>query len=578
MKNRKIANLALAAVVAVSMCSAVGCGKKETITENTIIVKVFNGGAGVEWIEKVRDEFNKNNEEYQVLLRYDKTMASGIIDEIKQGYPTADCYFSSGNDFQSGIYKNYLEDLSDVLEMEVDGAGNGTIGDKMLKKEQWLKAASKNGEGCYMLPYMDAIFGLVYNHDLFVENGWLTFASGSDKDAVAADGLTVAEEGTKLKFVSSEKYAFYNEGDYILSAGKDGVYGTYDDGQPETEKQFNTMIQKIINGNDNARAFLYNGIYDHYTNNIAEMIAAQYMGLEEFETTFTYDSNGKEIEMYDGTSEVITPATGYRVYKSKGIYEGLRFIKTYMDDQNKVHANSFKTSSYSHTDAQNDFILSFKSSTGYPAILVEGAWWENEARAMFQSVVNDGNPAYGYGKQNFRFMLLPAIDGQKGIDGEGNGSVVNASDAAAVVVPKGLPAGRLAKLKEFIGMTMRNEVLVDFTKTTGIARPYKYTLSDADLMEMTPYQRSAWAIYTDTENVAVITTSLMKNADPLTYTTNITSRSFAVKIATTYTTSYVRALRDAGTLNNLYSNGLVGYTATDWAGFMEQAQLNGFYN
>ena len=57
----------------------------------------------------------------------------------------------------------------------------------------------------------------------------------------------------------------------------------------------------------------------------------------------------------------------------------MRFANKNLNDKTIVDANAFKVASYSHTDAQNDYLLGYKKSTGYPAMLVEGVWWENEA-------------------------------------------------------------------------------------------------------------------------------------------------------------------------------------------------------
>jgi ABC-type glycerol-3-phosphate transport system substrate-binding protein len=566
----------LLAVTTLASCGGEVIGSYDE-DKTQIYVTVFNGGAGTAWVEKIRDEFNAKDEEYEVVLQYEKASAKTIIQEIELNNISADCYFTSSIDFQSGIYKNYFEDLSDVLQMEVDGAGNGTVEQKMKNAENWKKMASKNGEGCYIVPYLDAIMGLVYDHDLFVEKEYLNFATESDKDAVTAQGITfeeVTEYGTKyLVYKSATGKTNYAEGDKILSAGKDGKFGTYDDGQPQTEEEFDLMLETIVNGNDKAKTFIHSGIYDHYNNTQAHAIAAQYIGPKTFDKMLAYHTGGEEIEMYDGSYKAVTFENGYQVFQAKGIYEGLRFIDKYINSAN-VHPNCKLTGSYSHTDAQNDFILSYKDEKGYPTMLVEGLWWENEAKTMLAEVARE-NASRGYGQVNYRYMLLPAIEGQKGIDGKGNGTVFTVSDTGGIVVVKQEDAKKLAKIKEFLAMTLSDEVLKDFTKNTGIMRPYKYEMTDEDLSSMSKFARNAWEIYNDEENIELVRFGVTRYAQPVSFATDMHNTYIPITNMNQMSDSYLRVIKAVGGAEN--AMGTMLYDSAKWAAFISEAQRQGFY-
>lgn len=580
MKNTLKKGVALCmAVFAVGSCFA-ACGKVEEEydpNKTQLYVKVFNGGGGTTWIETLRDEFNKNNDEYEVILRYEKIGASSVISEIELDAATSDIYFTSEIQFQSGIYKDYFEDLTDVLNTKVDGENGKTIGEKMQNAENWKKMASKNGEGCYVLPYLDAIMGFVYNHDTFVENGWLSFASEADEATITAQGITFEEtsDGSeKLIFKSATGATNYEDGDYILTAGKDGKYGTYDDGQPTTEEEFDNMIEDITLGNQKAKAYVYAGLYDQYSNHIVNAIAAQYVGPAAFNKMLQFDTQDEVIEMHSGDDKAVSFDKGYEVYDAQGIYEGLRFADKNLNDETIVDANSFKVASYSHTDAQNDFLLGYKKSQGYPAMLVEGVWWENEARAMFNTVAAEKTER-GFGKQDYRYMLLPAIEGQKGIDGQGNGTVFSASDTGGIVMKKQSDPAKLAKLKEFLCMTLTEEVLVNFTKTTGINRPFDYTLSQADLAEMTPFARNVYSIYHDKENITIIRPEVTQYAQPITFTSAMDSRFLPLRVGTTVYASYVRSVRLCGGVEEALAS--ISYNQTKWDTFISDAKAQGFY-
>ncbi len=564
-----------------SLSALVSCGGDivDNYDENKtqIYVTVFNGGAGTAWIEKIRDQFNAKETEYEVILDYGKPSASSIIEEIELNNISADCYFTSSINFQSGIYRDYFEDLSDVLEMEVDGAGKGKVKDKMKDYQNWQFMASKNGEGCYIVPYLDAIMGLVYDHDLFVEKEYLSFAATADKAALDSQGISYEEKTeygtTYLVYKSATGKTNYKDGDKILTAGKDGKFGTYDDGQPKTEAEFDNMISLIVNGNDNAKSFIYSGIYDHYNNTQAHAIAAQYVGPEMFDNMLAYHTGGEEVEMYDGTSKAVMFENGYEVFQAKGIYEGLRFINKYMNAAS-VHPNTKLTSSYSHTDAQNDFILSYKDEKGYPAMLVEGLWWENEAKSMFTEVAKE-NADRGYGKVNYRYMLLPAINGQKGIDGNGNGTVFTVSDTGGIVVVKQEDKTKLAKIKEFLGMTLTNEVMSNFTKDTGIVRPYDYDMTEEDLAAMSKFARNAWEIYNDEENIALLRLGVTRYAQPIVFTTEIHNTYIPITYMNQISDSYLRVLRNVG--NAEVAMGTMLYDSAKWNAFVAEAQRQGFY-
>ncbi len=574
---KKTVALFLAGLTSVTALASCGGKVVHKYDENKtqIYVTVFNGGAGTTWIETLRDEFNAKETDYEVILDYGKPSAKTIMEEIELDNISADCYFTSSINFQKGIYRDYFEDLSDVLEMEVDGAGKGKVKDKMKDYTNWQVMASKNGEGCYIVPYLDAIMGLVYDHDMFVEKEYLSFATTADKAALDAQGISYEEKSeygtTYLVYKSATGKTNYVAGDKILSAGKDGKFGTYDDGQPKTEAEFDTMINLIVNGNDQAKSFIYSGMYDHYNNTQAHAIAAQYVGPETFNNMLAFHTGGEEIEMYDGSRKAVSFENGYEVFQAKGIYEGLRFIDKYMNSSS-VHASSKNIGSYTHTDAQNDFILSYKDTTGYPAMLVEGLWWENEAKAMFAEVEKAGR---GYGKVNYRYMLLPAIEGQKGIDGQGNGTVFTVSDTGGIVVVKQEDKAKLAKIKEFLAMTLTDSVLKTFTKDTGIMRPYNYDMTEEDLSGMSKFARNAWEIYSDEDNIKLLRFGVKRYAQPILFTTDMHNTYIPISNNNQISDSYLRVLRNVGGAES--AMGTMAYDNAKWSAFLAEAKRQGFY-
>lgn len=210
-------------------------------------------------------------------------------------------------------------------------------------------------------------------------------------------------------------------------------------------------------------------------------------------------------------------------------------------------------------------------------MLVEGTWWENEARSLFNSI-SAQDPEYGFGKRNYRYMLLPNIDGQNGAFGNGKGSVFNASDTGGIVVRKqgNDETEKLSKIKEFLAMTLSDSCLRNFTKTTGIARPFEYNLTESEVQEMTPFARNAYEIYNDTENISIIRLDVTRYAQPILYTSRINNISFIPmsRDKREAEVNYIRILRDAS-VNDIMSN--MYYGETEWTSFVNDAKSEGFY-
>ena len=93
---------------------------------------------------------------------------------------------------------------------------------------------------------------------------------------------------------------------------------------------------------------------------------------------------------------------------------------------------------------------------------------------------------------------------------------------------------------------------------------------------MTPFARNAWEIYHDTQNVKIERFAMLYNTQPIVFAGKIAEHSYIyMETDGVYNNSYVRALRSAGGLNNLWAN--VGYDATTWASAVQAAKTQGFY-
>lgn len=548
-----------------------------------IYVSVYNGGVGYDWIEKQKDAWNATNDKYQVIIKPEQTSSTTVRSDLNMGVTGTDAYWLGDSGMRMAIEKGQLEDLSDIMTMKVDGTDK-TVGDKLTADSNyfnvWKDYASKSGEGLYMLPYADSFIGLLFDYDTFVENNWLIKANATDEtvtSALTAQGIVYEKSGANLIFKSytGNERVNYEDGDLIMSVGKDGKYGTYDDGQPQTLSEFTSMVNKIVNVGTN-KAFIWTGQYSGYTEDITTAIMAQYSGIDAYNAYYSFDSKGKQLEMYDGSKKAITPDNGYEVYGLAGYKKAVEFMNTFFNNSKYIHPKS--TASISHIEAQNLYLLGYRGEQSNPfsAMLVDGGWWENESHAMFDSIA-ERDADRGYGKRDYRYMLLPKFDGQAGIDGEGNGSVVSVRSSGCVVVPKCSDAEKLSAIKEFIAYTLSNENLRAFTRQTGVMTPYDFEVTAEDRETMTPFSNTMWDIYTDKENVTFIRPMLDFHCSPIKMLGTGIHDNICPVTATVPYACVVEALEAGKTVDEIVEGTARVYSASKWSSMLAEARAAGFY-
>lgn len=591
MKKTVAMILALSAVIPMAGCFGESGGIDPNKTQ--IYIAGYDGGTGNVWLDNLAAAWNAKNDKYEVIPIPERITQKDLVNAINTGVTDYDVYFTGDVGYQTNIYNGTLEDLSDVIKMEVDGEGKGTIEQKIGYRENyyenvWKPIASRNGEGMYMLPYCDNFGGLIFDYDTFVENNILSYASARDSATLAAldaQGVAYEVEGVRLKmksYTGDDVLFNYEAGDYILTAGKDGKYGTYDDGQPITESEWVAMLGRITQ--KNMKPFLWTGMYSTYVDMITESVFAYYSGLEEFTHYFDFDGD----ITIGGQKVTITPDTGYKVYGMDGMSKALEFVNGYLNDKNYYHPKTEQ--SISHTETQGNFILGYQLEKDKPAMIVEGNWWENEARSVFNtpSVVNAGR---GYGKRDYRYMCLPKMEGAYGLDGNGNGSVFSVLNSGAVLVPKmgesAVDQAKLAQIKDFLGFMLTDENLAKFTQETGIINAYDYQLSNEQLGSLSYFSKNVYSMIHDKENVDFSRAPLLFASQPIRFATNggFGTQYFTFTYNKVGYESSMIAFRQGITPAQLVQGGANHYSHDDykgtsmvkWEELIAKAREQGFY-
>ncbi len=168
--SRTISLVALCCVGALLIPSMTGCRGSNRSSEDEIWICVYDGGYGTEWIETLGAEYTEKTGT-EVVVVPDQTILDRLDDSIKQ--PDYDLYFSHDINWQAYAAEGYLEPLDDLYESEVEGTGK-TFAERNLDMNlEYSRYTGDDGEEhYYKVCYTQGCGGLVYNVDMFEENGW----------------------------------------------------------------------------------------------------------------------------------------------------------------------------------------------------------------------------------------------------------------------------------------------------------------------------------------------------------------------------------------------------------------------
>lgn len=571
--NKKIRLTAVAAACTLVFCTA-GCSngekddhsRQEIEGKTSIYVDVTDGGYGYDWLEEIAVEWEnlKENEDYHIIVKPSINQDPNTVIGDYQSGKASNIYMWSHNVYSSLVKKDYLEDLTDMLSVKPDG--DKTIEELLIDPEGIKKSFSFGQSGkLYGLPFGDGPATLIFDYGTFVDNDWLFWAKNTDevKASLTAQGIEYEVKSGEIRYVSGGGKVNYLPGDRIAACGKDGKYGTYDDGQPVNLAEWKTLLENICD-TSNSYPFVYTSKYANYVRNGMLAVLAQYAGTEAYETFINYSGSYTDSK---GT-HTVTFDKGYEVYDMEGFSVAANFMKDSMFTQQNVYPASWKSNDFSHRDAQNKFLLGYQQSAAAPtaAMLFDGVWWENEAKPMFNSLEERGMSDRAYGKRDYRVMLFPDLEGQTGANGDGTGSVLEAMDNGSCFIMKNSDPKITEKCKSFLVYTLKRSSLAKFTVKSGCVRPYKYTLTDAEYESLTPFGKNFWDCYNDRENITVVREGI-SNLNSLVnmYTTH--DDILLSKIGT-MTQTFFKAMTDYSA--NAYIEGVKNYNTGNWSTWYAQ--------
>ncbi len=446
-------------------------------SKTQLTVGVYEGGLGQAWARKVADNFEakfaetsfeagKTGVEVTVASYPEQTYGGAFLTaNIQSGLVQTDVIYTATR-WSTFEDDGIALDITDTLDEKVYDADGNYVGEEsgslsILDRmdDYFVDSYKDENDKYHAFPFEDTVMGIVYDEDLFVEKGW----------KLPSEMTNISEFYPVVKQIvgsTMTPFVIYNDAGYYSS--------------------ITNMVTAQYEGYDQAR------LNDTF-NGVATFPAG----------TFSADevtANGVTVAA-DGTQSVtITPANAWMLARQQGKKEALKFLEQITYAKATFDPMSFKNSS--HLDVQQKFV---KSATNSPriAMLIDGDWWENQARTTINSMGID-NPNYGWGKRNFKMMTLPTITGQKtdkkvlyGWSG-GSAAFINANAGTA----------QQAAGKAWIQFMHGRESLAIFTTETGSVLPYDYDLTgvaenvEGEYDTLTPFAKSVYDLRRD-ENVQI---------------------------------------------------------------------------
>ncbi|MBQ4269711.1 MAG: extracellular solute-binding protein [Clostridia bacterium] len=493
--KKRIVSIILASCTLSSVAfAACGGGGGEKIDPNRtqLYVNVRNCGIGTEFAYNLKSAYEAKNPKVQVMITTDDTLDDEGLQSLKTN-DDVDVIFAPNyilNDFVS-VNNGTSEYFADITDIVTDG-GNQSIMSKMYKDEkEYHNVGTESAPKFFSLPWYVSYHGTVYDVDLFEEKNFYNIDGYTGIDCV---------EGTEDDFW-----------------GPDGKENTYDDGLPGTWEDMKILMDEMVAANVTPFTWTsYKGYSDAWLCSVWANYegAANYALLGDFEGTYTYSQDtdwlsGGVAGSNGGKELSVTTASGYTMAFQNGKKAALE-VAEYIVTNNLYSAQAIG-STQNHYEAQTEYLTSVElskknSNVQRIAFLMEGNWWENEAKETFKDMEVAYHEKYAYGTRRFGYFPWPKFLGSSDIPDQVNlqttlmgGTVEPRTNVCAI--NKISPNLEIAK--DFVKFAYSDEGNASFTTSCGVLRPFDYELTTEQLNSLTYYQQSLYKLSRETTTAKV---------------------------------------------------------------------------
>lgn len=560
------------AVLVLSLCVSLGvltgCGKTDgggsvnpepiDQTKSQLNVFNFNGGFGNDWLYAARSrfeemykdtEFEKGKKGVQIRVTAEK--ANGATWEKDLPNSNQEIIFTEVVNYKDFVAKGLILDITDIVEENLNEkyGENKAIKDKLTPQQD---AYYKHNGKYYGIPHYASYFGITYDIELFDEE-LLYFAQTAHGDSL---------EGRFVQSLTETK-----------SAGPDGKLGTNDDGLPATYADFFALCDYMCTLGIKPLTFAGN-VRDKYLPALALSLAADYEGLTQFQQAYTFSGTAENlVSSFDGANPVVAnkevlidSSHGYDVFAQSGRYYGLSFLeKIVKNDKYVYNVQRNYNNTYTHINAQKDYIGSKKKTGQRIAMLIDGCFWESEATEEFDKLGQQYPSDMGKLQRRFGFMPLPKATSDKVYDGN-KMTLLDYINSLAFINAK-IDAEKIPLAKLFLQFVYTDESLREYSKITNTLKALNYTLDSSDLEEMTEFGRSVYELH-HSERTDIVYPYSDNNLFLNNYSNFTEEKVWSSYINNATENQPVTAMREKGISAQNYFEGIKKNFERSWSGFI----------
>ena len=483
-KTAKMMAMAMACVSLFGSASAlVGCGREngeKLDTQKTqLFVSTYAGGYGADWLYSLKDRFEKAyaNKSYEagkqgVQVVVDDGEASGAT--IALSANSNEVIFTESVPYYNWVKSKSIVDISDVVADVVAQTGVDLY---ETQKEALTALDSKY----YALPHYEGYYGIVYDKDLFDSKSLYfaadgTFTNASGARSVGPDGKTGVIDGVD-----------YSE----------------DDGLPATWEEFFNLCQYMKIYKTVTPFILAGGCADSYSRRFLDRICAAYMG-EDMQTWYSFNGTVDYVtsttedanELFGYTmsieEETITEENAYLLRQMPGRAVALSVLEGLVD---KAYFNTDALGTGETNLMAHEHYINSTPTNAPIAMMIEGSWWENEAKGAFGRSISNYPSYYPNSDKkdrNFGYMPLPtkinAAD-----ENEGDSSLsMEYLRAYAFINKSATEDWKVDLAKDFLRFAYTPESLEKYTEETGTVRAMQYSITDTTYNGLSSFGQDLW--------------------------------------------------------------------------------------
>lgn len=544
-------------LLALGGCSIRGGESSINADKTQLFVGVYTGGLESGSMYAVAEKFEKKYENYSFedgkkgveIVFTDGRFSDTMKDTISDGQEEVFLDTAASSTYLSN--KGLLLDLSelynspmnkDLVTGELDASDPQTKSfyDIVRSDRRDLYRGSTDKNAFYGVPGFSQYHGIVYDVDMFEKYN-----------------LYYASNGTSFVTSATEE----------RSKGPDGKAGTNDDGLPATFDDFFALSDKIVSLD--MTPIMWAGTVPEYVSSLLTAIAADSDGKEQAELNYNYSGKAKTLITLgnDGTVKAdasatdITAKNGYELYRQEGRYDALTFLERITSNKNYYNYLDATSLSFTHKDAQEQFLFSKRSKTRKrTAMLVEGTWWNQEANGTYLSMSAEYGEEDSRQNRKMGFLAFPKAKASK---------VGEPFTVLERAVGDGFIKANIAESKKkvalsFLQYIFKNDSCVTFLQLDGQTRAVDFSLTSDEYSSLNFWAKSMFDMK---ENAAAATmysdSKIMQNyPSELWYSANVWKSNIN---GTTYVYPSTAMINSHVTAASYFEGGSAYWTESTWS-------------